>query len=290
MGAYRQGAPLARRRLQGNGRRLSLGSYLGALTPDQATQVAMPTSTIRSTAGFTQGVYNEILASVQNGQITINLPSGCGSTPPQGGINNLKLAQTASGLALTGVQVGAAIAGASAALAPVTLGISLAITGIVAIFSTILGHHQKAVQKEQATECALVPAANNYLTIIGQAVAGGQATPQQGIAALQSLLSDFKTNISSIMKNSSGSCNAGCVIYKMLQAIVAYQSSVFQDMITAAAVAAAAAAATAPTATAATGSGVVSSVANSISSAVAATGLPTWAPWVIGGFLLWEFL
>jgi hypothetical protein len=277
--AYRQGAPLARRHLRGLRRRMSLGGYLGALTPDAATQTAMPTSTISKTAGFTQAVYNDILASVQAGQITINLPSGCGSTPPQGGLNNLKLASTASGLALTGASVGASIAGASAAVAPFTLGISLAITGIVAIFSMILNHHAQAVAKEQAAECALVPAANNYLNIINQAVQNGTATPQQGIAALQSLLADFKSNINSIMKNNSSQCNAGCVIYKMLEAIVAYQTSVFQDMITQQTAAPAS-----PTAS------VTGAVTSSIASAAAATGIPSWLFWLGGGFLVWKFL
>lgn len=198
---------------------------LGALTADEAAQTAMPTSAIRSTPGFTQSVYDEILASINAGQITINLGSQCGaSNSPNDSLNDLKLASTGSGLALQ------AVSAAGLAAGPLTAGISIAVASVVAIFSTIFSHHAQAVAKEQAAECALVPAANNYLNIIQQAVASGQQTPAQGIAALQSLQSDFESQISSVMKNTSSSCNAGCVIYKMLEGIVAYQTSVFQDL------------------------------------------------------------
>lgn len=280
------------------------GHGLGALTPDAAVQTAMPLSSVSKTAGFTQTVYNDILASVEAGQITVNLtcnnPAASAASGPQ---NDLKLASTSAGLVLTGVTTGLSVAGVTtaAALAPITAGISIAIAGIVAIFSAIFNHHAAAVAKEQATECAVVPAVNNYLNIIQQAVADGTATPQQGIQALQSLQSEAQSQLASIMKNNASQCNAGCVIYKMIEAIVAYESSLFEDEINAAAAAAAAPVATAVPAAAI--SSTTPSLTAPAAAAVATATLPALLSdvtaavssggsdlWLIGGGLLLGFL
>jgi hypothetical protein len=140
----------------------------------------------------------------------------------------MKIVQTASGLALTGVNVGLMAAGA--ALGPVTAGISIAVSAIVGLFSTLINHHAQAVAKEQTTLCSAVPAANNYLNIIAQAVSGGLATPQDGIAALESLKGDFRSAVGSIYND----CNAACVMNMELDAIILVMESQFQDMINAA--------------------------------------------------------
>src|SRR5208282_2318858 len=61
------------------------------------------------------------------------------SGTPSGAQNDLKLVQTASGLALTGVNLGLQAAGV--ALGPVTAGISIAVSAIVGLFSTLINHH-----------------------------------------------------------------------------------------------------------------------------------------------------
>jgi hypothetical protein len=203
---------------------LALYRGLGALTPDQAAQQAMPKGTISSKAGFTQQVYDDIVQAAQSGQFAAFNPSGCTGVSAGG---NLKLAQTATGLALTGASAGAAIAGALTVVAPFLA----PITAIVGLFGMIFSHHAQAVALEQRTVCAAVPAANNYLQVIEQAVQSGAATPQQGIQALQSLLSDFTSQVSGIMKNNSSQCNAACVWVKELTAIVAEVSSQYQDAI-----------------------------------------------------------
>jgi len=147
---------------------------------------------------------------------------------PTGAQNDLKLAQTASGLALTGMNLGLQAAGA--ALGPVTAGISIAVSAIVGLFSTLINHHAQAVAKEQTVLCSAVPAANNYLGIISQGVSSGLATPQDGIAALESLKGDFRSAVGSIY----GDCNAACVMYMELEAICLVMESQLQDMIDAA--------------------------------------------------------
>ena len=271
-------------RLQQRRRRRAPSVALGALTPDQAAQQIFPLSAITKTAGHTQAVYNTILASVQAGQMLdatgnpayIPGTQDCSAT----GVNSdLKLAQTSAGLALTGTTIGLTAAGVvtGAALAPFTMGIS----AIIGLFPLIFGHHAAAVKKEQSVLCAAVPAANNYLNIIDQAVNSGQATPQQGQAALSSLASDFTSQVSSIVKGSgpasTGDCNAACVMIAELNAIVAYKTSVYQDMI----------AATPAAVVSLPGAAAVSSAVQKVSSS---TGIPSWLILLGGAVLLYELL
>jgi hypothetical protein len=254
------------------GRGRSFFGGMGQITADQAAQTAMPTSQISSTAGFTQDVYNDIQQAAQSGNFVAFNPGQCSGVSAGG---NIKIIQSASGLALTGVSMGLTAAGAvtAAALAPFTLGIS----ALIGLFPLFFAHHAAAVAKERQVICAAVPAAANYLQQIQAAVSAGLATPQQAIQALQSLLADFTSEVSSIMKNSASSCNAACVWVKELTAIVAYQSSGYQDQI--------AAAASSP-ASSIVPAGVTSSVANVATS----TGVPTWAVWVGIGLLAWTLL
>ena len=200
---------------------------LGAITPDQAAQQAMPKNTVRNTPGFTQAVYDGIVNAAQTGVFNDynGQAKSCLGLPSGSGAQMLQLASTGSGLALQGaVTTGLVAAGAA------TFGITIAIAGITALFSTIFSHHAAAVAKENRILCASGPAANNYLQIIDQAVQTGKATPAQAVQALQSLLSDYKSTVAPILKNSSSACNAACVELKELTAIVAYKSSLYQDM------------------------------------------------------------
>jgi hypothetical protein len=218
---------------------------LGAITPADATNQVFPTAKIRSGAGHNQSIWNSIQLAATQGQMvgaggeiayvpgTADCAAAAGVT--SGAQNDMKLVSTGAGLALSGVQIGLLATGT--ALGPVTLGISVAVSAIVGLFSTLVAHHAQAVQKEQSTLCSAVPAANNYLKIISSAVASGQATPQDGIDALNSLLSDFESQVSSIRQGSdptaSGECNAACVMQSELHAIVLVMQSQLQDLIAA---------------------------------------------------------
>jgi hypothetical protein len=221
------------------------GYFLGALTPEQATEEVFPASRVTSSAGHNAAARAQILESAGAGEImgasgadyvpgTSQCSAAAGSGP-----GNVQLAQTASGLALQGTSIGLVASGTitAAALAPWTMGIS----AIIGLFPLLFGHHAQAVKKEQSVLCTAVPAANNYLQIIDQAVKSGKATPQQGIDALNSLLSDFESQVSSIRQGSdptsSGQCNAACIEQTKLHAVVLVMQSEYQDMISAASVA-----------------------------------------------------
>jgi hypothetical protein len=218
------------------------GYFLGALSPSAATEEVFPQAQVKSGAGHNQSIRDQILASATAGQV-IDTTGSPAYTPGRGacvnstGASPVQLAQVGSGLALTGLQIGLTTSGiiTSAALAPFTMGIS----ALIGLFPFIFGHHAAAVKKEDSTLCAATPAANNYLQVIDQAVQGGHATPQQAIDALNSLLSDFASAVSSIRHGtdpmSSGECNAACVIYTELHAVVLVRQSEYQDMINAAA-------------------------------------------------------
>jgi len=229
-----------------HGYRFHVPTYrgLGALTAEQATEEVFPASRVTSSAGHNAAARAQILESAGAGEImgasgadyvpgTSQCSAAAGSGP-----GNVQLAQTASGLALQGTSIGLVASGTitAAALAPWTMGIS----AIIGLFPLLFGHHAQAVKKEQSVLCTAVPAANNYLQIIDQAVKSGKATPQQGIDALNSLLSDFESQVSSIRQGndptSSGQCNAACIEQTKLHAVVLVMQSQYQDLITQSAV------------------------------------------------------
>jgi hypothetical protein len=212
---------------------------LGALAPDDAVEQVIP----RTATGWAAQMRAGTLVDVNAGQIVnasggpIYVPgtSDCAAAAGTGQSGNVKLAQVSGSLALTGINVAAALSTTVAtalgtALAPATLGIS----ALIGLFPLLFGHHAAAVKKEQSILCAAVPAANNYLQIIDDGVNTGKVTPQHGIDALNSLLSDFQSAVSPIMQGSSPaqgkSCNAACVVYNALKAVVIYKTSQYQDL------------------------------------------------------------
>lgn len=216
---------------------------LGAITPQQALQQAISSSGINS-GTLSPSNQQLVQQAISAGQILdragqpayIPGTSDC-SAAQGGGVSNVQLAQVSGQMALSGINVGtslgvAGISSIGTALGPFTLGIST----LVGLFPLLFGHHAAAVKKEQSVLCSAVPAANNYLQLIDQAVQQRKITPQQAIAALQSLSSDFDQSVSSIRKMSGGSCNAACVMTEMLRGIVAYRQSQYQDLAAAAAV------------------------------------------------------
>jgi len=218
---------------------------LGALTPDQAAEQVFPTAQIRRGAGHNQSIWDQIRQSAAGGLIVDahGAPAyvpGTGACSATGQSSNIKLAQVAGTLALTGVNVAAmtsasvmAAVGGAAVLGAATLGIG----AIIGLFPIFFGHHAAAVKKEQSVLCAATPAANNYLQVIDDAVRTGRATPQQGIDALSSLQADFETQVAGIRHGdnpmSQGECNAACVIQSELRAVVLRKQSQYQDLIVA---------------------------------------------------------
>lgn len=238
---------------------------LAAITADQAAQQAMPTSAISKRAGFTQQVYNDILQAAQSGQFVGFQPAGDCS-----GTSSVKPAilSTAGGLALTfGKFAGPA--------APFVL----AGGAIATIFGIVFGHHSAAVAAERKVICAAVPAANDALAAIYQAVQNGTMSPQQGQQALAGLLQQFMSTVQPIIKNDATHCNAACVWVKELTAIVAYQTSVYQDMIDN----------TGPSASTPAGA-ITGAIAAPVNALATQFGIPPIALYIGGAFLLWQLL
>jgi hypothetical protein len=198
--------------------------WLGALTPEQAADTVFPQSMVRDTPGFNQHVRDCIVQAAQGNAFACFVASGCSGVSAGG---NIKIATTVSTLALTGVEIGLVAAHvAMTVLGPLTMGIST----LIGLFGMFFAHHAAKVALEQKIVCASVPAANNYLQVIDQAVRSGRVDPQHGIQALQSLQNDFANQVSAIIKNDSSHCNAACVWTKELAAIVAEMSSQYQDL------------------------------------------------------------
>lgn len=213
---------------------------MGALTPEQATEMIFPKAQVRSGAGHDLGARNAILHSVTAGLMVNDqgVPAyipGTSQCAASGQSSDVKLAQISGQMALTGVNIAAmastsVAAAIGTALGPATLGIS----ALIGLFPLLFGHHAAAVRQEQSVLCAAVPAANNYLQIIDQAVTTGKASPQQGIDALNSLVTDFHAKVQSIQHGSDpmsqGECNAACVMLSELRGIVALKASQYQDL------------------------------------------------------------
>jgi hypothetical protein len=161
------------------------------------------------------------------GSIYVPGTSDCAASGVSGGAKDVQLAGQAGSLALTAVTVPWGGAGtALIATGPATFGITIAIAGLVGLFSTIFNHHAAAVKKEQNVLCTAVPAANNYLNIIDQGVSSGLVDAQHALAALDSLSNDFRSAVSGIYK----SCNAACVMQMCLDAAVATEKQKYQAL------------------------------------------------------------
>lgn len=245
---------------------------LGSITADQATEQIFPAAKVKTSAGSTQAVRNVILASAQSGQMldASGQVAYMPGTADCAGVSLVKpaLTGTVGALALKFAPQAAAAGG------PIAGAAVLAIAGISDLFSAIFSHHAAAVAKERSILCAAVPAANQTLGLIDQAVSGGQATPAQAMSALDSTVSGFESAVSGIIHGSdpTGSCNAACVMLSELRAIVALKKSQYQDL-------------TAQASSAAAGPGGSSPVSSVMSSKTVSSLLP-WAAAALGAWLV----
>ena len=267
--------------------RRSMGRYylrgLAALTADQATEQVFPAASVKNSAGHNLSVRNQILASVNAGQI-VNAQGGSDYVPGTGQCSMSKNTGQVALQSATGVAGGVLLKIGAASGNPIILASGAAAEVASLVFSVIFGHHRAAVAKEQSILCAAVPAANQSLQVISQAVQSGQFTPAQGIQALQTMLQQFGAAVTSIRQGSgpgsSGSCNAACVEYAKLNAIVIYMVSQFEDM--------AAASSSAPASSVVAPGVIPGAVTNAVANVAASTGIPPVALYAIGGLLLWK--
>lgn len=242
---------------------------LGALSPEDATEQIFPQARVGSGPGHDATTRGYILSSAQAAASN----SGAFTTAYQPGSSGCAGVSLAKPL-LTGTVGGLALKFAPQAFAagPIVGGIVLAVAGISELFSVIFGHHAAAVAKERSILCAAVPAANQSLELIDQAVQNGQATPQDAIAALSAVVAGFRQAVGPIIKGAdptSSQCNAACENLSELRAYVLVKQSMYQDMISAS-------------------SSSLPAVGASVSRAVAS--IPSWLLWAAGAYLAWELL
>ncbi len=100
------------------------------------------------------------------------------------------------------------------------------------IFGGLGAHHAAAVKTEQATLCKAVPDAANFLAGIDELVRTGQLSVTAAPAALDQGLQNWRKEVSGILKDSGGSCNAACVYEKAFMACIAYRKQLYAGMVT----------------------------------------------------------
>lgn len=274
-GAYLFSSPLSRRRVRRGG--------LGALAPIDAAKQIFPNAPRSSSAGHNMATFNQMVAAAQAGQV-VDASGGPAYVPGTGacaGASLLKptVANTAGGIALSFVP-------AAFAAGPVVGAIVLAGAAIAKVFGFIFGHHAAAIRKEQSILCAAVPAANQSLQIIDQALSSGQVTPQQAMDAIDSLVSGFRSAVAPIIHGAdptvSGECNAACVMLSELRAVALVKKSQYQDLADSQAKAAANPVAAASSAL----EPIIGPVSSAVSKVSASTGIPTWLLYTAAGVLL----
>lgn len=269
-GTYLLGAPLSQRSLSGFKRKRI--HRLGALTPDQAAEQVFPLAKVGKGTGHNQGIRDGLVSAAQAGYLNAQLPAMCAGGRPPGMVKPV-VANTAGGIAMSFVP-------AAFAAGPIVGGIVLAGAAIAKVFGFIFSHHAAAVKKEQSILCAAVPAANDALQVIDQALASGQVTPQQAMGAVDNVVAGFQQAVSGIIKGSdpmsSGECNAACVWLSALRAVALVKKSQYQDM--------------AAAKTAADSASPAAAVTSAVSQAASQIGLPPWALYAAASLLLWKLL
>jgi hypothetical protein len=278
------------------------------ITPAQAVQQALstePNIDPRDKSGWLSPTNPAWAAVLQAGQMSASAFSpNCATQPAP----NLNLFQTVSGLAIGTTAAGVGILAAThstliAAGAIPVIGAVIAGAGVViSIVDMILAHHSAAVKQEQQLGCAAIAASNNAITLIDQAVQGGQMRASDASAGLDALYQKVAAYVAPAVKHSP--CNANCEMLVELRAIVNYRKSLYANLAAAPAVAqptpvTSSAAAPAQPGTGSTGSGpspapaVTSGSTLQIPQSPAApANSPNWlmiAALVAGGFALARF-
>lgn len=148
--------------------------------------------------------------------------------PPRGGCSGSSGSKVDTGIGIA-AKSAMAVAPFTGPAAPfVLLG-----AGIAQLFSSLVfGGHAKKVATESQILCGAVPAANQALDAIYQAVKSGQVSPQDGAAQLDQLVVQFATAVQPIAKGTFGSsqCNGACLYKGWLAKAVQQQKADFGNL------------------------------------------------------------
>jgi hypothetical protein len=200
------------------GQNLSPAQLLDAITVD-----GVKLSSWQNGNSFQKGTYQQCLTAISTSQILLsNDPQYITQNACGGATSSLapRIVNTAGSVAETVAPLAihfAATAATAATLIPI---VGAAIGGALLIFDTIFGAHAAKVAAEHQVLCASVPAANDSLQAIIQALQNGTITAQQGIASLYQLYEDFVATVSPVTAQCA-SPDAGCGWTAELACIVA---------------------------------------------------------------------
>lgn len=214
---------------------------------------------VSSRAGFTQKDKQNFETWVDSGY----LPAYYKKTPGDCGTAGTSLPATLKITPALSVGGSALLKAGALTMNPIIAGAGAALAVLGDIFGIFGGHHAQAVAQEQSTLCDIVPAVNQALGVIDQALPAGQMTPDQAGQALDNIYSAYQTAVSKIVKDNASECNAACVYGRALRGIIAQRKLNLQNM---------------------------PASADQSSAASATAGLPSWLPWAVGGFLVWQLI
>jgi len=80
----------------------------------------------------------------------------------------------------------------------------------ISLISAPFQHHAQAVRTEQTTLCVAVPDAQNFLALVDQYVQSGQWDYVTAVKEMEAGFAAWRTEVSSILKDTAGQCNAAC--------------------------------------------------------------------------------
>ena len=270
----------------------SSNSSSTAISPQAALQQAMANATNLNPADWNNPQFlSTVYDYIESGNISaVNFSPACSGIIAQN--PDLSLTQAAGSLAAGGVGVAAAAGAlASSIAAPVTLGL----TAVVAIVTMIFQHHAQAAHQEQELGCIAIAGFNNAMNAIAEGVRGGSISPADAANALNAVYSNFQSAIAPSY-SVSPFCSADCEAEVQAQAVVIFWQSQYaaqaQQLATVAAEQATAQAQNSGGATSALSPPAIplSQSFGPISSAVDATGIPTWALLLGAAVVAWAVL
>lgn len=148
-----------------------------------------------------------------------NSPGDCGASTPVN-LADATLAKTGGSVASAGLSIGLGAAGIGGlAAGGATLGLSVAITAVVAIFA----HHDQAVANEQATICKVAGIVNQVIPQIDAAVRSGAISPSDGAGYIKNFVGQVNGQLGTIEKT----CNAACFYQGILNAHADFATSYY---------------------------------------------------------------
>lgn len=181
--------------------------FMSGISDDQILRQSFSTTDARGS----QLVRDTALQAAHGGALWLK-PGSPDCTNVGSGTTSAKLVSSSGGISM---QL-ASVAPATGPLAPILLGAG----AVLSVFGSIFGAHKAAQAREANILCSAVPAANDAIRAINDAVNNGTITANQGAQSLDKLYSDLTTTVQPILKANSDQCNAACFVLAEARALI----------------------------------------------------------------------